>query len=528
MLVSMAIIPLMVRNAAALGMIDLPDPRKVHKAPIPRVGGVGIVLGAMVSILLIVNSDSTVAAYLMGATVLFVFGIWDDVKELGHYVKFIGQFFAATALVFYGDLYVMQFPIIGAIPEWFGKPFSVIAIVGVINAINHSDGLDGLAGGESLLSLAVLGYFFQISDSTQYLLITLATIGGIFGFLRFNSHPARVFMGDGGSQFIGYTLAFLVLALTQRTNTAVSPAIPLLLVGLPIIDILSVLYQRVRGGNSWFKATRNHIHHRLLDLGFHHYAVVSIIYSVQALLVVTSLVLAYEYDALHIGIYLAVCVSLFAILIQAEKHHLKVADSALLSHRLVPEFSKLGPCFIRWSNLLLMAVVPTLLLLSSTLVTDVGDTDMEVVSMLLLALLLASIWMEQRLGGLLRKAVVFIALAFVVYLSELHGYFFPWVQQATEIFVFGAIFVALPIRLRMQTVNFFKVSPLDYLLVLVILMAGLVHGYEENPYIIIAVKLAILFYCVEWVLFALPKSERVLALSTGLSLLLIGGRLFLE
>ena len=226
MAVSMALIPIMMRLAPVLGMIDTPDPRKVHTIPIPRVGGLGIVIGALVPMLIWLPFNDLTVSILIGTAVLLVFGTWDDITELGHYVKFAGQFLAAGVVVYYGDLYVSYFPLNNyeTISESVGRPFTVIAIVGMINALNHSDGLDGLAGGESLISLAVISYLAFIFDSYLMLVISAATIGGIFGFLRFNSHPARVFMGDGGSQFLGFILAVLVIVLTQQVNTTLSPS----------------------------------------------------------------------------------------------------------------------------------------------------------------------------------------------------------------------------------------------------------------------------------------------------------------
>ena len=149
LVVSMAIIPVMVRLAPVLGMIDKPDSRKVHAVPIPRVGGVGIVIGALLPILLLLPLDQSLIAFLFGGLVLLGFGSWDDSHELGHYVKFVGQFIAVLAVVYFGDVYVTNLPLMGGdpVPEAVGKLFTVIAMIGMINAINHSDGLDGLAGG---------------------------------------------------------------------------------------------------------------------------------------------------------------------------------------------------------------------------------------------------------------------------------------------------------------------------------------------------------------------------------------------
>ena len=176
-------------------------------------------------------------------------------------------------------------------------------------------------------------------------LIALATMGGVFGFLRFNSHPARVFMGDGGSQFLGFTLAFLVAYLLEVSNPALSPALPALLLGLPVVDILSVLVRRLRGGMNLFKATKNHVHHRLLELGFYHYESVMVIYSVQVTLVLAGVLMPYESDALIIGFYLLVCSTLFVGLKLAEDRHWKAhrGNGGTLLGRLVEGFNVGSP-----------------------------------------------------------------------------------------------------------------------------------------------------------------------------------------
>ncbi|MBT8440174.1 MAG: undecaprenyl/decaprenyl-phosphate alpha-N-acetylglucosaminyl 1-phosphate transferase, partial [Gammaproteobacteria bacterium] len=145
--ISMVVIPVMARLAPRIGMVDMPDPRKVHARPVPRVGGVGIVLGALVPIALLLPLDLPLASFIFGAIVLFAFGALDDCRELGHYVKFVGQFIAVITVVYVGDVFVTQLPFMGGEPvsEAIGRPFTVFAMVGMINAINHSDGLDGLA-----------------------------------------------------------------------------------------------------------------------------------------------------------------------------------------------------------------------------------------------------------------------------------------------------------------------------------------------------------------------------------------------
>ncbi|MEQ9379688.1 MAG: MraY family glycosyltransferase, partial [Pirellulales bacterium] len=322
-------IPVAIRLAPLLGMVDEPDARKVHVAPIPRVGGVGIALGTLVPLAVLMPWDPLLQAFVIGSLTLFIFGAWDDAVELSHWVKFVGQFAAAITVVFYGGLWVERFPFLGGevlSPE-IGKPFTVFAMVGVINAINHSDGLDGLAGGEALLSLIVIGFLAVAADDSFGVVLSCAVAGGILGFLRFNTHPAQIFMGDAGSQVIGFALGFLAVYLTQIAHPALSPALPLLLIGLPIADINAVFYLRITGGMNWFRATRNHIHHRLLDLGFEHYETVIIIYSVQALLAGSAVLLQYTSDWLVCLMYFGTVVLLFTFLTLAERRKLRFQTS---------------------------------------------------------------------------------------------------------------------------------------------------------------------------------------------------------
>lgn len=318
--VSIAVIPVMMRLAPRLGMVDLPDARKVHARPVPRVGGLGIALGALLAVVALAPHAGWFWFYVSGALVLLAFGALDDSREIGHYTKFAGQLLAVVPLVWLGDVWVASVPFLSApLPPELGKPFTAFAMVGVINAINHSDGLDGLAGGESLLSLACIAYLAQLSGDTGLVLLCFAVAGGIFGFLRFNTHPARVFMGDAGSQFLGFSLATFVVVLTQRSNPSLSMMLPALILGLPVVDILAVFYLRARSGMNWFRATRNHIHHRLLALGFDHYQAVVAIYAVQTLLVLCAIVFRHDADALVLALYLLPCSLIFVLLWAAER-----------------------------------------------------------------------------------------------------------------------------------------------------------------------------------------------------------------
>ena len=499
MAISMAVIPLMIRLAPVIGMVDEPDQRKVHTEPIPRVGGLGIVIGAIVPMMLWLQYDNLTISIFTGSAILLIFGIWDDIAELGHYVKFIGQFIAAGVVVYYGDLYVSYFPLYGydTIPKSVGQPFTVLAIVGMINAINHSDGLDGLAGGESLISLSLIVYLAFLFDSSLMLVISSATIGGIFGFLRFNSHPARVFMGDGGSQFLGFILAVLVITLTQKVNTTLSPAITVLLLGLPVVDILAVFFLRAKHGLNLFKATRNHIHHRLLDIGFLHYESVMFIYTVQFVLVISAIPLMYESDFLVLAFYLAVCTAVFAFLTVSERKGFKVHASTDNNKN---GLTRLIDRYPRMKDVPVKAIESglSLFIIISALAVREVPADFGVSSLvLLLALLL--VLATGFMGYLLYRLILFVTVGFSVYL--LSTYPSDWLYNAVDIvFVYFIVMVALGfIAIKITSKDEFTITPLDYLVIAIALVVEFIPGesiFRENI-IWMIIQIIILFYICE-------------------------------
>lgn len=497
LIISMATIPLLMRLAPRLGMVDLPDPRKVHARPVPRVGGIGIALGSIAAILLWTQMQGWMPAYLAGSIVLLVFGAWDDSRELGHYVKFIGQFAAAIAAVYWGGLWVSHFPFLAdPLPAAIGQPFTVLAIVGMINAVNHSDGLDGLAGGESLLSLGCLAYLGYLAGGTELVIISAAVIGGVFGFLRYNTHPARVFMGDSGSQFLGFSLAVLAVLLTQKVNTGLSMAIPALILGLPIVDILAVLAQRIRQRMNWFRATRNHVHHRLLELGYQHYEAVVIIYGVQAALVLCAIVFRYESDALVLSLYLGGCAVVFGSLLLAERsgwnaHH-GAEHGALRRFFDRPDWREIvrrrSIGFIKFG-------IPAWFLVASLglgeVSADCGWAAVLVGAITLSGLLLAR---SAPFAPALTRLGVFSAAALLVYLVERSGGdgWLPVLQLG----FFATLAVAIGFSIWLSGEEEFRTTPTDYLLVGVVVVSSVLAQSRFTDFDLgtVIVQLVVLLY----------------------------------
>lgn len=497
----MALIPAMIRLAPHIGMIDKPDPRKVHAQPIPRAGGIGIVLGALLPMFIFLPLSDVLATYIVGSLVLLIFGVWDDIAELGHYVKFIGQFLAAILVVYYGGVVVQYFPFSGLepLPPEVGKPFTVFALVGMINAINHSDGLDGLAGGESLMSLAGILYLSSQASGLETMIMAIAVMGGVFGFLRFNSHPARVFMGDGGSQFLGFSLGVLVVLLTQKDNPALSPALPLLLLGLPIADILVVFWKRARAGGNWFKATKNHVHHRLLELGFHHFESVTVIYTIQAVLVFAAVALPYIADAMLVAIYIGVCLLLFGLLARAEATGWRAhpaSDPGVLM-RFIADWRQRG-MFTAVAEQGVAWLVPLYLVIGA-IGTNRVPADMAFIAGALAALLLVRLILGYRVWFLMLRLLVFTSIALIVYLTSTYPYQAPvdidWLTYA----YFGVLGLVLIVAIRVEKRQRFAVTPLDYLVLLIALALALSpeSSLQNSVLIEMAIHAIMLFYGAE-------------------------------
>jgi len=197
---------------------------------------------------------------------------------------------------------------------------TVVFATGVINAVNLSDGLDGLAAGTMLMSFAVIAFLAIEANGMDIAVIALAVAGGIAGFLWFNTHPAVVFMGDTGSQFLGLMAVTLGIILTQHTNQALNPALPLLLLGLPILDTLTVMVRRIRAGRSPFSPDKTHIHHRLMEHGFTHAEAVGIIYLLQGAFLGSALVFRYSGDLQVMSLYGSISGSILWFLYWAAKN----------------------------------------------------------------------------------------------------------------------------------------------------------------------------------------------------------------
>jgi UDP-GlcNAc:undecaprenyl-phosphate/decaprenyl-phosphate GlcNAc-1-phosphate transferase len=307
MLCATVLTPLVRRLAHSRGFLDHAlSSRKIHGRPIPRLGGIAIVIGFYVPMLaltlfptgvgeLFLAQRNHVIGLFVGGLAIALLGLYDDLRGAGAGRKFLVQFAVAGGLYYLGfRIDALANPIGEPLTlGWLSLPFTMFWIVGVINALNLIDGLDGLAGGVALVAVIITFLISLQRGHPLMMLFSSALAGAILGFLFYNFNPASIFMGDTGSMFLGFVLATTAIQTNQKASTAVAVLIPGIALGLPILDTLLAIARRAVRGRPLFQADKEHIHHRLIALGLSHRQAVLVLYGLCVLLGAVALALTY-------------------------------------------------------------------------------------------------------------------------------------------------------------------------------------------------------------------------------------------
>ncbi|OAT80188.1 glycosyltransferase family 4 protein [Desulfotomaculum copahuensis] len=298
--VAFAVTPLVIKRAFVWGAVDRPNARKVHKGLMPRLGGLAVYLGFVPAVLLTMPHSLSVYGLLAGMTLIMLVGVADDIRGISPRVKLAGQVVAAVAMFPFGlhvDFITNPFNARIIDLAWMSVPVTVFWLVAVTNAVNLIDGLDGLAGGVSCiaaLTMATVGWTQWRAGATgqqEVVLLALTLAAAVLGFLRYNFHPARIFLGDSGSMLLGFALAGMSIMGLTKSVTAISVLVPLVILGIPLLDTTFAILRRYHKHRPIFQPDKEHLHHQLMAMGLSHRQTVLVIYGVSALLGVSAVVL---------------------------------------------------------------------------------------------------------------------------------------------------------------------------------------------------------------------------------------------
>lgn len=290
---SAILVPIIKKMALFIGAVDVPNKRKVHHNLIPRLGGLAIFFTFLLGYMLFSRQSIEMISILIGSFIVIITGVIDDIRPLPPRYKFSGQLIAALVVVFYGNILLNDISVFGLYIRFtpiISHVITVLFILGCINAINLIDGLDGLAAGISSIYFLTIGIIAMIMGQTTGLDVSLTFImlGSTLGFLVHNFYPAKIFMGDSGSMFLGFIISVIAL-LGFKNVTLTSLIVPLLILAIPILDTLFAIIRRAIHGKKISEPDREHMHHQLLKYRFSHRNTVLIIYGIDILFAAASI-----------------------------------------------------------------------------------------------------------------------------------------------------------------------------------------------------------------------------------------------
>ena len=503
-IVTIAIMPYAIQLATKLQAMDRPGGRKIHERMMPKCGGMAMALGASVPIMLWAPKTNFIKGLLIGSLVIVFFGLADDIKDLKPNTKLLGQVMGALVITLVGGVMIKDLgsflPAGVILPDWMAISLTTLVIVGVTNATNLSDGLDGLAGGIALLVFLCIGYLGVAEKDWGVVLVAIAIGGSVLGFLRFNSYPAQLFMGDTGSQLLGFLAIVLSIKLVQQSPD-LSVLLPLIIMGIPILDTLTVMIKRLAEGRSPFSADKNHFHHQLMMIGLYHTEAVLAIYLAQAVLILCAICLRGANDWILLFIYLlfsGVVLGCFYFF-QAKRYRINRDRFLNTAKKKLKPMKDRGQ-IIKISFGLVKVGLPTLLIFNALLPLP-HNRDHVFLSSGFLTLLFLAWALNKEVLNRIAKIVLYLFTPFMIFYCEQSIYAYKNVMAVYAynflyVLLLASVFITMKLTRRL---NGFKSSTLDFLVIFVIILIPNLPNAVLQGYLLgmVAVKTVILFYSFE-------------------------------
>lgn len=321
-LASLILVPIVKKVAIYINAMDEPNERKIHKVPMPRLGGLAIYLAFLLGYMLYGEISTQMLSILIGSFLLILVGIIDDIHSVKARYKLIVQIAAAAIVVLYGDLSFSEISIFGYrifFNEIFGSLLSILFIVAITNAINLIDGLDGLASGISsiyFLTIAIIAFILNRIGGLD-VIISLIMLGSTLGFLFHNFPPAKIFMGDTGSLFLGFMISIIAL-LGYKVTTFTSLIVPIIILAIPIFDTVFAILRRLLKGQNIGVADKEHFHHQLLKMKYSPTKSILIIYAIDIAFAAVSIFYILGDNQIAIAIYVILMILLLFVILKTD------------------------------------------------------------------------------------------------------------------------------------------------------------------------------------------------------------------
>lgn len=321
-LVSVLLVPIVKKVAEHVGAMDVPNARKVHKKPMPRLGGLAIYIAFLLGYILYGQISTQMISILIGSFLLIIVGIFDDINSVPAKYKFLVQTIAASIVVVYGKLGFSELTILGLsfhFPMIINDILAIFFIVAITNAINLIDGLDGLSSGISAIYFLTIAVIALITNKLGGIdiILSLIMLGATLGFLFHNFPPAKIFMGDTGSLFLGFMISIIAL-LGYKVTTFTSLVVPIVVLAIPIFDTLFAILRRLLKGQSVAVADKEHFHHQLLKMKYSPVASILIIYAIDISFAVVSILYVLGDNQFAIAIYVVLMILLLFVVLRTD------------------------------------------------------------------------------------------------------------------------------------------------------------------------------------------------------------------
>ena len=528
LLSSLVLIPLLIKYAGRLGLVDNPagSARKLHKAPMPRSGGLGIIIPTAVAMLVVLPWDDSIFSFLFSSLIIIGFGLLDDVVELKPIQKLVGQALGVT-LAMVGGMIISNVPFIDNAPPWISYALTFAFVMAVINGVNFSDGMDGLAAGTTLMALVVIFLLAVDSNNVQVAIIAASICAALVGFLRFNTHPATIFMGDAGSQFLGFSVAWLAITLSQAGTSTLTPLMPLLILGIPIMDVLQVICVRIKKKLPLSGPDKEHFHHQIGKLGLPQNGVVAGIYLLQLILLSGAFLIQHDSDATVLSFYICYLMVILGVLyiVQAQGWRMREADTFDGVNRRNGIFRRVS--FLHpYSGKFFGIVTAAVLCLFAVKSAEMPKGFIYIALALATSILCLRLAVRGRFALLIARVSTYTATTFCVYGVALSS-------PPHELFGISDLFliilaVALTVSIRTTRKKYFWLNPQDLLMLFFVILLAPSLSLDLGPGVnsgALMLHTILLLYICEYVLARGYVAQRRLTTAALFSLFLLATNL---